>query len=552
MTALLITGCGALLGLDEFTDSPAAGAGGTGGADAAPCERGDTRPCYEGASETEGVGLCAAGEQTCGADGSWGACEEQVLPGEEDCNERGDEDCDGVGCSDVVWARMSSAGPDRYATSVAVSPRGDRIALAGIYRGEINFGPNATTILPEHSRGGAFLAIFDGEGNHLRSLGLPLGGDGFAVVTLDAESNVLFATKYTGTVNLGGGDLPASGTSDMLVVKLDADGGHVWSKQFGGPEGQISPVDMAVSPDGDAVMTGIFSGAVTFGDRALETAETSDTDSFLLRLSGEDGGHVYSVQIGDSEGYPPGAQYGKGVGVDGMGRAVVAGTFVTSVDFGSGHTRDSASMGASGWVAQYAPKGTLLWNTIFDHGDGSNVEISGVGVDPAGNAGIVGLFSGKVRFQGTSNSVEVTRETTGADDDDLFVVRLSATGTHSWSKQLGDATKQNWAVPIHGAALDSEGDLVFAGSFLGKVDFGGGELTANDSDWFVAKFDASGNHRWSHRYGSGAAGQAATSAAIVPETREIVVAGTSDGALDLIDPPLMMDNFSVVMARMSP
>ncbi|WP_437999204.1 hypothetical protein WMF26_03950 [Sorangium sp. So ce185] len=549
MITLLASGCSTILGLDDFTDATTTGAGGD---DTAPCKLGDARACYGGADETEGVGLCVPGTQTCGADGTWGACEKQVLPSEEDCNRRGDEDCDGVGCSDVLWARVSSGGAFRLATSVAISPKGDRIAMAGIYRGEINFGPDATKALPEHPRGGAFLAVFDGDGNHVYSRGVPVPGDSNAVVALDAESNVLFATKYAGTVNLGGYDLTASGSSDLLVAKLDADGGHVWSEQFGDLEGEIGPWDMAAAPNGDAVITGAFSQTVTFGGSALEAAESPDRDGFLVRLSGKDGGHVYSVQIGDNELYPPGNQYATGVGVDEKGRAVVAGTFVTSVDFGADRTRYSDSIEASGWVAQYDPEGTLLWNTFFDHRDGSTFEIGGVGVDSAGNAGIVGLFSGKVTFHGTSNSVSVTRETTGTDDDDLFVVRLSATGNHSWSKRLGDANKQNWALPMQGVAFDSEGELVFTGSFLGKVDFGGGELIADDADWFIAKFDATGAHRWSHRYGSGAAAQTATSAAIHPETREIVVAGVSDGAIDLVDPPLMLDSLSVVIARMAP
>ncbi|WP_437944786.1 hypothetical protein WME98_27895 [Sorangium sp. So ce296] len=550
MAALLVSGCGALLGLDEFTD---ASAGGTeGGGDATPCARGDTRACYEGASETEGVGVCAPGTQTCGADGSWGACEGQVLPGEEDCNERGDEDCDGVGCSDVVWARIFGGGSFQWAMSAAISPRGDRIAIAGTYRDELNFGPDPTTALPEQPRGGAFLAVFDGEGNHVYSRGVPIEGESAAVVALDAESNVLFATEYAGTVNLGGYDLPAQGTNDMLVVKFDADGRHQWSKQFGGSEGYTTPTDITVTPDGDAVITGIFGGALTFGGPTFETAEISDMDGFLARLSGEDGTPVYSVHIGDRADYPPGQQWSKGVGVDEMGRVVVAGTFVSSVDFGADRTYESSSTGPSGWVAQYDARGMLTWNTAFIHGDGSAVEIGGIDVDPDGNVGIVGLFSGMVTFVGTGVSVDVTRETTGADDVDLFVVRLTSTGAHSWSKRLGDATDQSWNIPIQGVALDTEGELVFTGGFRGKVDFGGGELSANDTDWFIAKFDASGTHRWSHRYGSGAAFQGAMSAAIHPKTREIVVAGVSDGAIDVVDPPLLTDRASVVLARLSP
>lgn len=552
LTALLVSGCGALLGLDEFTDAPATGTGGTGGGDTAPCERDDTRACYSGASETEGVGLCAPGTQTCGADGSWGACEEQVLPSEEDCNERGDEDCDGVGCSDVVWARIFGTGPFQWATSVAISPRGDRIALAGLYRGEINFGPDPMTALPDH-RGAAFLAVFDGEGNHVYSYAVPTG-DSWPVVALDAESNVLFAASYTETVNLGGGDLPVSGDSDMLVAKFDARGDHVWSKNFSNPDNpETEPLDIAVTSDGDPVITGFFIGAVSFGGPAFEAADASDVDGFLVRLSGDDGGHVFSIRIGDRTGDAPGDQVAKGVGVDAMGRVVVAGTFVNSVDLGSGHTRDDPNnTGVFGWAAQYDTEGMPLWSASFGHNnDGSTVDIGGVDVDRAGNVGIVGHFSGSVRFPGTGD-VRVTRETTGAGDRDLFVVRLSANGTHSWSKRLGDATDQSWDLPLQGVAFDSDGELVFASGFRGKVDFGGGELAANDTDWFIAKFDTSGTHRWSHRYGSGAAFQGATSTAIHPQTREIITAGVSDGAIDLTDPPLTTNALGVVMARMSP
>ena len=547
MITLFASGCSTILGLDDFTDAATTGAGGDG---TAPCKLGDARACYEGADETEGVGLCAAGTQRCGADGTWGDCEEQVLPVEEDCGQRGDEDCDGVGCSDVLWARMSSGGDFGLATSVAISPKGDRIAVAGLYTGTINFGPDAITVLPEQAEeGGIFLAVFDGEGNHVYSIALPRSGDNAAAVALDADSNVLFATRYTGTVNLGGADLPASGSSDMLVAKFDTNGGHVWSEQFGGPQDQTTPIDIAVMPDGDAVITGIFSGVLTFGGSTLEAA---NTDGFLVRLSGEDGGHVYSVQLGDRTGDTPGDQTCKAVGVDAMGSAVVAGTFMNSVDFGAGHTHGAAGMGPSGWVAKFDADGVLVWDTVFINREDGNVYISGVDVDVAGNSGIVGSFSGVVTFQGTNRGVDVPRRTTGPEDDDLFVVRLSSTGTHSWSKQFGDATAQLGGEPRLGVALDSEGDLVFVGGFRGKVDFGGGELTASDSDWFISKFDASGSHRWSHRYGGAAAAQIATSAAIHEQTREIVVAGVSDGAIDLADTPLMVENLSVVMARMSP
>ena len=58
------------------------------------CLIGTTRPCYAGASGTEGVGVCHGGTQTC-AGGVWGSCIGEVDPSAEVCNGL-DDNCDGT------------------------------------------------------------------------------------------------------------------------------------------------------------------------------------------------------------------------------------------------------------------------------------------------------------------------------------------------------------------------------------------------------------------------------------------------------------------------
>ena len=53
-----------------------------------------SRSCYDGPSSTRDVGVCTGGTQTC-ADGEFGRCEGQVLPGAELCNGL-DNNCDGT------------------------------------------------------------------------------------------------------------------------------------------------------------------------------------------------------------------------------------------------------------------------------------------------------------------------------------------------------------------------------------------------------------------------------------------------------------------------
>ncbi len=57
------------------------------------CINGQTQGCYGGSAETQDVGVCHAGTQTC-AFGQWGACDEQVTPTAEACNGL-DDDCNG-------------------------------------------------------------------------------------------------------------------------------------------------------------------------------------------------------------------------------------------------------------------------------------------------------------------------------------------------------------------------------------------------------------------------------------------------------------------------
>jgi len=57
----------------------------------------ETEPCYEGAPETENVGICEAGYRQCYSTGTgWSPCYDQVLPEAADlCGNDLDDDCDG-------------------------------------------------------------------------------------------------------------------------------------------------------------------------------------------------------------------------------------------------------------------------------------------------------------------------------------------------------------------------------------------------------------------------------------------------------------------------
>lgn len=65
-------------------------------APSASCDPGDIQFCYSGPDGTEGLGLCQAGQRTCGPGGSWSACLGEVVPISEVCGNNVDDDCNGL------------------------------------------------------------------------------------------------------------------------------------------------------------------------------------------------------------------------------------------------------------------------------------------------------------------------------------------------------------------------------------------------------------------------------------------------------------------------
>ena len=102
-----------------------------------------------------------------------------------------------------------------------------------------------------------------------------------------------------------------------------------------------------------------------------------------------------------------------------------------------------------------------------------------------------------------------------------------ATGDHLWSNRFGGTSSEYG----HSVAIDSAGNVLVTGYFQGTADFGGGGLTsAGDLDVFVAKYDASGKHLWSKRFG-GTSGDYGLSVAI-DSAGNVLVTGYFQGTVD--------------------
>lgn len=174
-----------------------------------------------------------------------------------------------------------------------------------------------------------FVAKFaaDGEPVWVRSIGSVQNQSG-AGVAADGTGQIAVVGGFYDTVDFGGGPLTQEGFIDAYVAVFDADGAHVWSKGFGDTAHQIAQ-DVAVTPADEFVVTGTAAGTTDFGGGPLTSAGSED--HFIVKFT-PGGEHVWSKLFGDA-----GEQSGEPkVEVQASGDIVAAGTFSSTIDFGSG------------------------------------------------------------------------------------------------------------------------------------------------------------------------------------------------------------------------
>jgi hypothetical protein len=485
--------------------------------------------CYSGSEGTAGVGSCLAGVHICNELGTgYGACIGEVVPQAEVCISPQDDDCNGeAGCfGEHTWSKLFNG----YLSPLIAADQSGGLVLAGPMSGSIDLGGGILTSAGDKD---CLVAKFDASGNHVWSKRF---GDtnlqNVSDVGTDSEGNIVITGQLRGSVDFGGGALQSDGFSDVVLAKLDATGDHRWSKRFGDSVGGFQyGTALAIDASSRIIVTGAFEGGINFGGENLTSS--GNRDVFLVVLDAL-GNHVWSQRFGD-----PSFQEGNGVAVDKSGNVVLVGRFFDSIDFGGGSL---ASAGASDiFVAKFDSLGNHIWSKRF--GDALDENCTGVVVSSTGRIFITGHFDGSIDFGGGALS--------NAGGMDIFVVELDADGKHVWSKRFGDSTSSPY--PSTKIALDGADNVVVGGYFFADVDFGGGTLLSSNTqtaDIVIVKFDATGKHIWSKRFGD-ANGQFGTGIS-VDSAGSVLVSGFGSGVVDFGGGPLNGFQSAVFLAKFSP
>ncbi len=329
--------------------------------------------------------------------------------------------------------------------------------------------------------------------------GIP-SNSGEAIKT-DAAGNVIIAGSFAGTVDFNPGTgiftLTAmngnTGSLDMFIQKLDANGNFLWAKQIVG-DSSSRAFGIALDASDDIYVTGNFRGTKDFdpGAGIYNLSSKGNADIFVLKLDAN-GNFIWASTMGgvSNEG-------GFGIVVDNAGNSFVTGRFLETVDFDPG--RSVYSLTSVGnfdiFVFKLDNVGNFAWATQlggvgFDYGNA-------LALDTIGNVYVTGAFTGTADFDPGPGTFNIT-----ASSRDIFIWKLSNSGNFVWARQM----KCNLDALGYGIAVDNGGNVYYTGHFWGTVDFNPGpeiyNLTAYPS-WgiYIAKLNNTGEFSWVKQFGN--------------------------------------------------
>jgi Ig-like domain CHU_C associated/Beta-propeller repeat len=330
-----------------------------------------------------------------------------------------------------------------------------------------------------------------------------IGGSGFdaarSLVVDDVSGNIYTTGSFQGTVDFDPGagtfNLTSAGNNDVFILKLDASGNFLWAKNIGGASDENgSYIDLDAS--GNLYVVGSFGSIVDFDPNGgvVNLTSAGSDDAYVLKLDAS-GTFLWAKSVGGT-----GAENATSVSIDAFGNVCVIGDFAVTGDFdpGSGVANLTSVGSNDAFILKLDASGNYMWAKRFgDIGYDSGRSIT---TDASGNVYATGAFQGIADFDPGAGTFNLT----SAGNNDIFVLKLDASGNYVWAKNMGGTSYDSGASIL----TDGSGNVYTIGDLQGTGDFdpgaGTANLTAISNDVFLSKLDASGNYVWAKSWGGSA------------------------------------------------
>jgi len=393
-----------------------------------------------------------------------------------------------------------------------------------VYPRDISSTSGGMTIVTMHSTAVGDLGL-DGIGNTGTFDGLILGLDSvdgsvkwYETIQSNGDDNTFSLAVngeelFLGGAHAGAGALgsPSTDGSDLYIQKrvlkeIEVD--HQWVASTAG-DGSESMDIIDVDSAGHVYVAGTYTDTLQISN-VEETNDGSTDDGFVAKLSRDGawewiqsigGGNTDHVTLND-------------ISVTGDGHLYITGNFGDRIII-DGNTYLSTG-GMDGFLSKLTTDGQWVWTEII--GSSSTDALYGVDVDIAGNAYVVGTFTG---------TVSLGPHTLSSNHSDGFVARIDDNGVWRWIAETDVGSTASDGIVMTDIGLDESGKSFITGRFAGNLTLGSTNLVSQGStDIFVASLDSDGNWNWA----SSAGGQGVfRTVGLILLNDGLAISGRSDG-----------------------
>jgi hypothetical protein len=368
---------------------------------------------------------------------------------------------------------------------IAVDGSGNAYIAGMTYSG--NFPTQNAAQSSYGGNGDAFVTKLTSSGALSYSTYLGGSGDdrGFSIA-VDGSSNA-YITGLTQSTNFprvnAAQTSKGGGTNDAFATKLTSAGALSYSTYLGGSSEDLG-LAIAVDGSGNAHVTGYTNSTNFPMSNAQQSTKSGDFDAFVTKLTSS-GAFSYSTYRGGSA-----FDGGYGIVTDGSGNVYVAGT-TSSTNFPTQSPTQSSNAGGTSdaFILKMSSSGTLSYSTYF----------GGSGEDNGG--GIILDGSGNIYFTGATASTNFPTQSAVQSSNaggtfDAFMTKLTSSGTISYSTYLGGSGEDRGG----GIGLDGSGNIYLSGT-TASTNFptlnAAQTSNAGGKDIFVTKLTSTGSYSYS-------------------------------------------------------
>lgn len=244
-------------------------------------------------------------------------------------------------------------------------------------------------------------------------------------------------------------------------------------------------LDVAIDSSASIIIAGRFGGSANFGGGVLMASGGSDV--YIAKYNNV-GSHVWSKRLGGTQAD---GDLNVSVAVDTNRNVYLGGNYRGTIDFGNGITNTAVGT-SDAFIVKFNASGVAQWSKSYGLAASSAVRVNGLTVSPAGDVFVAGAFASTTVNLGSTALVNQGAEGTY----DSFVLKLSTSGAHVWSRGFG-STGNDQATNI---ALDASLTPYISGTFVGTVE---GLTSLGSSDGVLMKLvPATGATAWARRIGA--------------------------------------------------